>query len=106
MALVDTSSREITWKIGIYCIILEELQRITIVEIRKDEWFLKDYTPVQLIVYENVNLDAVSAAFDDPEVSSAKEHAIDCVWAKIRRGVGIAYDGGTVAKSGEDGIAI
>jgi len=43
-------------------------QRITIAEIRKDEWFLKDYTPVQLIDYEHVNLDDVYAAFDDPEV--------------------------------------
>jgi hypothetical protein len=42
-------------------------QRITIAEIRKDEWFLKDYTPVQLIDYEHVNLDDVYAAFDDPE---------------------------------------
>ncbi|CAE6179114.1 unnamed protein product [Arabidopsis arenosa] len=41
--------------------------RITIAEIRKDEWFLKDYTPVQLIDYEHVNLDDVYAAFDDPE---------------------------------------
>lgn len=43
-------------------------QRITIAEIRKDEWFLKDYSPVQLIDYEHVNLDDVYAAFDDPEV--------------------------------------
>ncbi|CAN8325770.1 unnamed protein product [Cochlearia groenlandica] len=41
--------------------------RITIAEIRKDEWFVKDYTPVQLIDYEHVNLDDVYAAFDDPE---------------------------------------
>lgn len=43
-------------------------QRITIEEIRKDEWFVKDYSPVQLIDYEHVNLDDVYAAFDDPEV--------------------------------------
>lgn len=41
--------------------------RITIAEIRKDEWFVKDYTPVQVIDYEHVNLDDVYAAFDDPE---------------------------------------
>ncbi|KAH0902158.1 hypothetical protein HID58_041661, partial [Brassica napus] len=41
--------------------------RITIAEIRKDEWFAKDYTPVQVIDYEHVNLDDVYAAFDDPE---------------------------------------
>lgn len=41
--------------------------RITIAEIRKDEWFVRDYTPVQVIDYEHVNLDDVYAAFDDPE---------------------------------------
>ncbi|CAN8230688.1 unnamed protein product [Cochlearia groenlandica] len=41
--------------------------RITIAEIRKDEWFLKDYIPVQLIDYEHVNLDDVYAAFDEQE---------------------------------------
>lgn len=41
--------------------------RITIDEIRNDEWFKKGYVPVKLIEYEDVNLDDVNAAFDDPE---------------------------------------
>ncbi|KFK26444.1 hypothetical protein AALP_AA8G249200 [Arabis alpina] len=41
--------------------------RITISEIRNNDWFKKDYDPVQLVDYEHVNLDDVYAAFDDPE---------------------------------------
>lgn len=41
--------------------------RITTEEIRNDEWFRKGHVPVKLIDYEDVNLDDVNAAFDDPE---------------------------------------
>ncbi|KAK9215877.1 hypothetical protein WN944_007883 [Citrus x changshan-huyou] len=41
--------------------------RITIEEIRNDEWFRQGYVPVKLIEYEDVNLDDVNAAFDDSE---------------------------------------
>lgn len=44
------------------------LQRITIEQIRSDEWFQKNYVPVSLLEYEDVNLDDVNAAFDDAEV--------------------------------------
>lgn len=47
------------------------MQRITIEEIRNDEWFRKGYGPVKLIEYEDVNLDDVNAAFDDSEVGKA-----------------------------------
>lgn len=47
------------------------VQRITIEEIRNDEWFRKGYVPVKLIEYEDVNLDDVNAAFDDSEVGKA-----------------------------------
>ncbi|XP_010519151.1 PREDICTED: CBL-interacting serine/threonine-protein kinase 8 [Tarenaya hassleriana] len=49
--------------------------RITIAEIRKDEWFRKDYTPVQLLDYEHVDLDDVYAAFDDPEEQRTDGHS-------------------------------
>lgn len=52
------------------------MQRITIAEIRKDEWFVKDYTPVQVIDYEHVNLDDVYAAFDDPEVGFSRHSSL------------------------------
>ncbi|XP_031279249.1 CBL-interacting serine/threonine-protein kinase 8-like isoform X3 [Pistacia vera] len=42
--------------------------RITIEQIRDDEWFKKNYVPVRLLEYEDVNLDDVNAVFDDPEV--------------------------------------
>ncbi|KAK7385422.1 hypothetical protein VNO78_31140 [Psophocarpus tetragonolobus] len=42
-------------------------QRITIEEIRNDEWFQKGYVPVSLMEYEDVNLDDVNAAFDNVE---------------------------------------
>ncbi|KAJ0086413.1 hypothetical protein Patl1_08712 [Pistacia atlantica] len=41
--------------------------RITIEKIRDDEWFKKNYVPVRLLEYEDVNLDDVNAVFDDPE---------------------------------------
>jgi len=43
-------------------------QRITIQQIRNDEWFQKGYVPVSLLEYEDVNLDDVNAAFDNVEV--------------------------------------
>ncbi|KAL5102501.1 hypothetical protein RYX36_006828 [Vicia faba] len=41
--------------------------RITIEQIRNDEWFQKSYVPVHLLEYEDVNLDDVNAAFDSVE---------------------------------------
>ncbi|XP_021283891.1 CBL-interacting serine/threonine-protein kinase 8-like isoform X1 [Herrania umbratica] len=43
--------------------------RITIKQIRSDEWFKKGYVPVRLLEYEDINLDDVNAVFDDPEVN-------------------------------------
>ncbi|KAH1057675.1 hypothetical protein J1N35_035740 [Gossypium stocksii] len=42
--------------------------RITVEQIRSDEWFNKGYVPVRLLEYEDINLDEVNAVFDDPEV--------------------------------------
>ncbi|KAJ9674090.1 hypothetical protein PVL29_023564 [Vitis rotundifolia] len=47
--------------------------RIRIEQIRSDEWFRKEYIPVRLLEYEDVNLDDVNAVFDDPE----EQHAND-----------------------------
>ncbi|KAJ4833219.1 CBL-interacting serine/threonine-protein kinase 8 [Turnera subulata] len=47
--------------------------RITIEEIRNDDWFKKGYVPVRLVEYEDVNLDDVNAVFDDPEEQRADE---------------------------------
>jgi len=44
------------------------LQRITIEQIRNDEWFQRSYVPVSLLEYEDVNLDDINAAFDEAEV--------------------------------------
>ncbi|KAL0366341.1 UNVERIFIED_CONTAM: CBL-interacting serine/threonine-protein kinase [Sesamum radiatum] len=41
--------------------------RIRIEEIRNDEWFKKNYNPVRLPETEDIDLDDVNAAFDDPE---------------------------------------
>ncbi|KAH7524797.1 hypothetical protein FEM48_Zijuj06G0157200 [Ziziphus jujuba var. spinosa] len=41
--------------------------RITIEQVRDDEWFKKGYVPARLFEYEDVNLDDVNAVFDDPE---------------------------------------
>lgn len=43
------------------------MQRITIEQIRNDEWFQKNYVPVRLFEYEDVNLDDVNAVFDDAD---------------------------------------
>ncbi|CAN1341101.1 CBL-interacting serine/threonine-protein kinase 8 [Linum perenne] len=47
--------------------------RITIEEIRDDEWFKKNYVPVRVPETEDVNLDDIDAAFDDPEEQSGAE---------------------------------
>ncbi|XP_027329948.1 CBL-interacting serine/threonine-protein kinase 8-like isoform X2 [Abrus precatorius] len=47
--------------------------RITIQQIRNDEWFQKDYVPVSLLEYEDVNLDDVNAAFDNAEDQRTKQ---------------------------------
>ncbi|CAL1395565.1 unnamed protein product [Linum trigynum] len=47
--------------------------RITIEQIRDDEWFKKNYDPVRLPEHEDVNLDDINAAFDDPEEQSTVE---------------------------------
>ncbi|XP_038987680.1 CBL-interacting protein kinase 8-like isoform X3 [Phoenix dactylifera] len=44
--------------------------RIRIEEIRCHEWFRKNYVPVGQVENEDVNLDDVYAAFDDPEQAS------------------------------------
>ncbi|GLT79945.1 hypothetical protein SLA2020_514100 [Shorea laevis] len=49
--------------------------RITIEEIKSDEWFKKGYVPVRLIEYEDINLDDVNAIFDDPEEQCANEQS-------------------------------
>ncbi|KNA24768.1 hypothetical protein SOVF_013030 isoform A [Spinacia oleracea] len=41
--------------------------RIRMSEIKDDEWFKKDYTPVSYIEYEDVNLDDINAVFDETE---------------------------------------
>ncbi|GMY17470.1 CBL-interacting serine/threonine-protein kinase 8 isoform X2 [Fagus crenata] len=47
--------------------------RITIEQIRNDEWFNKDYVPVRLLEYEDVNLDDLNSVFYDPEEQGANE---------------------------------
>ncbi|KAI4308649.1 hypothetical protein L6164_031705 [Bauhinia variegata] len=47
--------------------------RITIEQIRSDEWFQKSYVPVSLFEYEDVNLDDIDAAFDDAEEQRADQ---------------------------------
>ncbi|XP_022131571.1 CBL-interacting serine/threonine-protein kinase 8 isoform X2 [Momordica charantia] len=47
--------------------------RITIEKIREEEWFKKNYAPVKLVEYEDVNLDDVNAVFDDPEVERTED---------------------------------
>ncbi|KAF9687416.1 hypothetical protein SADUNF_Sadunf02G0091200 [Salix dunnii] len=49
------------------------MQRITVEQIRNDEWFKKGFVPVRLVEYEDVNLDDVNAVFDDPEEQRADE---------------------------------
>lgn len=48
--------------------------RIRIDEIRNDEWFRKNYDPVKVMEYEDVNLDDINAAFDDTEEEATNEH--------------------------------
>ncbi|KAK9163476.1 hypothetical protein Syun_004378 [Stephania yunnanensis] len=50
------------------------LTRIRIEEIRNDEWFKKSYAPVNIVEYEDVNLDDVYAVFDDSEDHQPTEH--------------------------------
>ncbi|KAK3231115.1 hypothetical protein Dsin_002996 [Dipteronia sinensis] len=47
--------------------------RITIEQIRDDEWFKKGHSPVRFPEYEDVNLDDMNAVFDDPEEGQATE---------------------------------
>lgn len=47
--------------------------RIRIEEIRNDEWFGKNYVPVKVMEYEDVNLDDINAAFDDTEEETTNE---------------------------------
>ncbi|XP_061351387.1 CBL-interacting serine/threonine-protein kinase 8-like isoform X3 [Gastrolobium bilobum] len=47
--------------------------RITIEQIRNDEWFQRGHVPVSLLEYEDVNLDDVNAAFDDAEGQTANQ---------------------------------
>ncbi|XP_009366377.2 LOW QUALITY PROTEIN: CBL-interacting serine/threonine-protein kinase 8 [Pyrus x bretschneideri] len=42
-------------------------KRITIEQIRNDEWFQKNYIPARLLEYEDVNLDDVNAVFDEAD---------------------------------------
>ncbi|KAM0852510.1 hypothetical protein ACQ4PT_051708 [Festuca glaucescens] len=49
--------------------------RIRIEEVRNDEWFKKNYEPIREVENEEVNLDDVNAAFDDPEEDT--EHTFD-----------------------------
>lgn len=47
--------------------------RIQIEEIRNDEWFRKNYVPVKVMEYEDVNLDDINAAFNDTEEETTNE---------------------------------
>ncbi|WVZ19623.1 hypothetical protein V8G54_006945 [Vigna mungo] len=47
--------------------------RITIEQIRNDEWFQRSYVPVSLLEYEDVNLDDINAAFDETEEQRADQ---------------------------------
>lgn len=47
----------------------EKMQRISVSEILKDEWFKKDYKPPVFDEKEDANLDDVEAVFKDSEVS-------------------------------------
>lgn len=49
--------------------------RIRIEDIRNDEWFKKNYEPIREVENEEVNLDDVNAAFDDPEEDT--EHTLN-----------------------------
>ncbi|KAL9681278.1 hypothetical protein QQ045_013060 [Rhodiola kirilowii] len=47
--------------------------RISIADIKDDEWFKKNYVPVRIEEYEDVNLDDVNACFDCDEEQQAEE---------------------------------
>lgn len=49
--------------------------RITIEQIRDDEWFKKGYNPVKVIESEDVNLEDINAAFDDDEEQQPNEES-------------------------------
>ncbi|KAK7311724.1 hypothetical protein RJT34_10035 [Clitoria ternatea] len=49
--------------------------RITIEQIRSDEWFQRGYAPVSLLEYEDVNLDDVNAVFDEAEEQRANQQS-------------------------------
>ncbi|XP_071722413.1 CBL-interacting serine/threonine-protein kinase 8-like [Rutidosis leptorrhynchoides] len=51
--------------------------RINIMQIRDDEWFKKDYVPVSLLEYEEVNLDDLNAVFEDSEEQLPNEQCGD-----------------------------
>lgn len=48
-------------------------RRIRIEDIKNDDWFKKNYMPARYIENEDVNLDDVFAAFEDPEEQQACE---------------------------------
>jgi hypothetical protein len=48
--------------------------RIRIEEIRNDEWFKKNYEPVKEVENEEVNLDDVNGAFDNPEAAVVRSN--------------------------------
>lgn len=48
-------------------------------EIRNDDWFKKNYVPVSEVETEDINLDDVFAAFDDPEVFPKMLAMVYCV---------------------------
>ncbi|KAG8045063.1 hypothetical protein GUJ93_ZPchr0008g12009 [Zizania palustris] len=50
-------------------------KRMRIEDIKNDEWFKKNYEPTREVENEEVNLDDVNAAFDDPEEDD--EHTFD-----------------------------
>ncbi|KAI4321097.1 hypothetical protein MLD38_034518 [Melastoma candidum] len=51
--------------------------RITVEQIREDEWFKKNYHPARPLEYEDVNLDDVHAAFDEDEDPKPSEETGD-----------------------------
>jgi len=53
---------------------LNLFQRITIPEIREDEWFKKGYRPPHFEHEEEVNLDDIDAAFNDSQVRNILFH--------------------------------
>ncbi|XP_056160421.1 CBL-interacting serine/threonine-protein kinase 9 isoform X6 [Syzygium oleosum] len=68
---------------------LNLFQRITIPEIREDEWFKKGYRPPRFEQEEEVNLDDIDAAFNDSqdlvkrETRFASQHPANEIMSKI-----------------------